>query len=403
MKFSKLSQLFLVSTIGLVVATLFTACNLVTIDYVFLATSAATDKCSGGQIETYAVDSQSGAVRSAKAPVCSGGVTPVALAISPGYQNLYVANQADKTVVHFSVADSGVITAKDTVTLSTAPVSLAVDPSGNALYVVSGTTSATLTVFAMSSGTIGAPTSQQALTVPGHETDLIVPTGVTVLANGSAVYATAYDISAYNPGGTTTSTANPGWIFGFSAGTGGALIASAGSPFKAGVKPSALAADPTSRFVYVTDFASNQLVAYGVYSGGVLNFLLNGPFRTGSEPTSVAIDPRGKFMYVSNALDSSVTAYVIDLPTGTPSTAVNPTGSATNSTDTQPNAITVDPALGRFVYTANILGNSISGFRLDPTAGTLTQTQSTPYPSGSKPTALVAVPHGNHSIQTVTP
>jgi 6-phosphogluconolactonase (cycloisomerase 2 family) len=164
-----------------------------------------------------------------------------------------------------------------------------------------------------------------------------------------------------------------------------------------------LAADPTSRFVYVTDFASNQLVAYGVYSGGVLNFLLNGPFRTGSEPTSVAIDPRGKFMYVSNALDSSVTAYVIDLPTGTPSTAVNPTGSATNSTDTQPNAITVDPALGRFVYTANILGNSISGFRLDPTAGTLAQTQSTPYPSGSKPTALVAVPHGNHSIQTVTP
>ena len=57
MKFSKLSQLFLVSMIGLVVATLFTACNLVTIDYVFLATSAATDKCSGGQIETYAVDS----------------------------------------------------------------------------------------------------------------------------------------------------------------------------------------------------------------------------------------------------------------------------------------------------------------------------------------------------------
>jgi DNA-binding beta-propeller fold protein YncE len=209
MKFSKLSQLFLVSTIGLVVATLFTACNLVTIDYVFLATSAATDKCSGGQIETYAVDSQSGAVRPAKDPVCSGGVTPVALAISPGYQNLYVANQADKTVVHFSVADNGVITAKDTVTLSTAPVSLAVDPSGNALYVVSGTTSATLTVFAMSSGTIGAPTSQQALTIPGHETDLIVPTGVTVLANGSAVYATAYDMSAYNPKKTTTNTANP--------------------------------------------------------------------------------------------------------------------------------------------------------------------------------------------------
>jgi 6-phosphogluconolactonase len=397
------SQLFLVSSIGLLVATLFTACQLVSIDYVFLATTGGTTKCAGGQIETYAVDSQSGAVRKANPPVCSGGNTPVALAISPGYTNLYVANAADKTVVHFAVAENGVLTSKDTVTLSSAPVSLAVSSSGNALYVVSGSTSVTLTAYALTSGTIGSVTAQQALTVPGFTSDSLVPTGVTALANGSAVYVTAYDMSAYNPGGTTTSTANPGWVFGFSAGTGGTLTATAGSPYKAGVKPSGLAADPTSRFVYVTDFASNQLIGYGVYSGEVLNFLLNGPFRTGAEPSSVAIDPRGKFMYISNALDSSVSAYVIDLATGTPSSAVNPTGSSTNSTDTQPAAIAIDPALGRYVYTANFLGNSISGFRLDPTAGTLIITQSTPYPSGSKPTALVIVPHGNHSIQTVTP
>ena len=126
---------------------------------------------------------------------------------------------------------------------------------------------------------------------------------------------------------------------------------------------------------------------------------LLGPFRTGSQPTSVAIDPRGKYMYVSNALDSSVSAYVIDLATGTPSAAVNPTGSATNSTDTQPVSIAIDPALGRFVYTANYLGNSVSGFQIDPNAGTLKTTQATPYPSGSKPTALAIVPHGNHSLR----
>lgn len=403
MKFSKLSQLLLVSSIGLLVATLFTACQLVTVDYVFLATSAGTTKCAGGQIETFAVDSQSGAVRKGAEPVCSGGTTPVALAVSPDEGNLYVANQTDKTVVHFAVATNGVLSSKDTVTLSSAPVTLAVDPSGKALYVVSGTNSATLTVYALSSGTIGSITTQLPLTIPGFAGDSLVPTGVTALESGTAVYVTAYDSSAYNPGGATTSTANPGWVFGFSVGSGGALTAASGSPYKAGVKPTALAADPTSRFVYVTDFASNQLVAYGVYSGGVLNFLLNGPFRTGAEPTSVAIDPRGKFMYVSNALDSTVTAYVIDLSTGTPSTAVNTTGASANSTDTQPAAITIDPALGRFVYTANFLGNSISGFRLNPTAGTLVQTQATPYPSGSKPTALIAVPHGNHSIQTVTP
>ncbi len=403
MKFSKWSQLFLVSSIGLLVATLFSACQLVTIDYVFLATSAGTTACPGGQLETYAVDSQSGAVRSAAAAVCSGGTTPVTMAVSPTYTDLYVGNQGDMTVVHFAVSATGVLSSKDTVTLNAPPVSLAVSSSGDALFVVSGTTSATLTEYALSSGAIGSVTAQESLTIPGYSTDSVVPTGVTTLANGGAVYVAAYDASAYNPGGVTTSTANPGWLFGFSTATGGALTATSGSPYKAGVKPSALVADPTSRFVYVTDFAQDQLIGYGVYTGYALEFLVNGPYKSGGQPASVKIDPRGKFMYVANSLDSTVTAYVIDLTTGTPSTAVNATGTQNNNTDTQPVAIGVDPALGRYVYTANYLGNSISGFRLDPTAGTLKQTQATPYPTGQKPTALLIVPHGNHSVQITAP
>jgi 6-phosphogluconolactonase len=403
MKFSKLSQLFLVSTIGLLVATLLSACQLVTIDYVFLASSAPTANSANGQIDTFAVDSESGAIRKGAATVSSGGVTPVALAISPGYSNLYVANAGNNTVVHFDVASNGVLTAQDTVTLSAPPVSLAVNATGTALYIVSGTTSATLSEYALSNGTIGNVTAEETLQIPGFAGDTVVPTGITVLANGNAVYVTAYDQSAYNPGGTTTSTAHPGWVFGFTIGSGGALAPSAGSPYQAGVKPSSLIADPTNRFVYVTDFASNQLIGYGIQSGSILSFLINGPFKTGNQPQSVAIDPRGKYMYVANSLDSSVSAFVIDLTTGTPSSAVNATGSATNSTDTQPVSIAVDPALGRYVYTANYLGNSVSGFRLNPNTGTLQQTQATPYPSDQKPTALVIVPHGNHSTQAVFP
>ena len=403
MKFYKLSQLVLVSGIGLLVATLLTACQLVTIDYVFLATAAPTANSPDGQIDTYAVDSQSGALRKGAPTVLSGGVTPVAMAVSPGYLNLYVAHAGDNTVVHFNIAPNGVLTAKDTVTLNNPPVSLAVNASGTALFVVSGTSSATLTEYALSSGTIGSVTAQLSLQIPGYETDSVVPTGVTALANGNAVYATLYDKSAFFPGGTTTSTAHPGWIFGFAVDSSGGLTPSSGSPYQAGVKPSALVSDPTNRFVYVTDFASNQLIGYAIQSTSMLNFLINGPFKTGNQPQSVAIDPRGKYMYVANSLDSSVSAYVIDLATGTPSSAINATGSATNSTDTQPVSIAVDPALGRFVFTANFLGDSISGFRLDPNVGTLTPTQATPYPSDHQPTALVIVPHGNHSSQSVTP
>ena len=79
----------------------------------------------------------------------------------------------------------------------------------------------------------------------------------------------------------------------------------------------------------------------------------------------------------------------------------NVTGSQTNSTDTEPVAIALDPSEGRYIYTANYLGNSLSGFRLDPNTGTLVTTQSPPYPTGAKPSAVLIVPHGNHATQWV--
>ena len=407
MKFSKLSRLFLVSMIGLAVASLLTACQIVTIDYVFVASSQGSGSSSAGQIQTYDADSQTGALRIGQPAVPSGGSNPVSMAVSSDFANLYVANAGNSSVVHFSLDGNGVLKQKDTVTASSTPVSIAVNAAITYLYVVSGTTSATLTAYPLSSGTIGAA-SQAPLTVPGYAGDTIVPTAVTVLANNNAVYIAAYDQSAYNPGCTPvatciTSTANPGWIFGFTVGSGGALTQAAGSPWKAGIKPSALAADPTSRFLYATDFASNELIGYTIQSGSVLNFLINGPFKTGNEPSAIAIDPRGKYIYVSNSLDSAVSSYTIDLATGTPSGIFSTTGGQSNATDTQPVAIVVDSALARFVYTANHLGDSVSGFEMNTDTGAISPTQATPYPAGASPTALASVPHGNHALQVTTP
>jgi 6-phosphogluconolactonase (cycloisomerase 2 family) len=395
MKFSKLSQLFLVSAIGLLVATLFTACQLVTVDYVFVSSASG--------INTYAVDSESGALRLAAPEVTTGVNVPVSMALTSDYLHLYVANQGNNTVVHYTIASNGVLTSSDSVTLAEKPVALAVNAANTYLYVVSGTTSATLSEYPLSSGKIGTATNVTApLAIPGFAGDTVVPTNVAVLPSNAAVYVTAYDKSAYNPGGTTSSSASPGWVFGFAVGTGGALTPSANSPYKAGVKPVGIVAEPANRFVYVTDYASNQMVAYGINNGSTLTYLLNGPYKTGNEPIAITVDPRGKFLYVANSLDSTVTAYSIDLATGTPSGAVNPTGQGSNGTDAQPVSIAVDPSEGRYVYTANFLGNSLSGFRLDPTAGTISPTQATPYPTGQNPTAVVIVPHGNHSLQTIS-
>jgi 6-phosphogluconolactonase len=420
MKFNTPRQLVPVSLIGLVAAGLLTACQIVTVDYVFVAASAGSGTSSNGVIDVFAADSESGALRSAVSAVPSGGATPVAMAVTKNYQNLYVANQGSNNVAHFAIASNGELTQKDVVSLGkegSKPVSIAVNNAGTWLYVVNAeypsstgnVAGAALAAFPLSSdGAIGTAASNGGLAywplqVPDFTSDLIVPTGVTALANNDSVYVSAFDQSAYNPGGTATSSANPGWVFGFAVGSGGALTPTSGSPYRAGVKPTALAADPTNRFVYVTDYASNELIGYSIQSKNVLEFLINGPFKTGNEPQAVTIDPRGKYIYVANALDSSVSAYAIDLTTGTPSAAINVTGSATNSTDTEPVALIVDAALGRFVYTANFLGDSVSGFELNPNTGNLTQTQSTPYPSSASPSALASVPHGGHSLQTVTP
>jgi 6-phosphogluconolactonase len=423
MKFNKLSQLFLVSIIGLLAAALLTSCEIVTIDYVFVANSAGSGSSSAGQIQTYDADSETGALRIGAPSVPSGGSAPVAMAVTSDYGNLYVANQGNNSVVHFTLSGSGALTQKDTITAVSMPVAIAVNATNTYLYVVSCVPSsptsltcagaASVTAYSLSSGTIGSSVSSMPLRLYGayaaNSADTIVPTGINVLVNNNpaltttnGVYVSAYDQSAYNPGGATTSTANPGWVFGFTVGSSGTLTP-APSPYQAGVKPSAVTSDPTNRFLYVTDFASNEVVGYTIQSGGLLDFMVNGPFKTGNEPSALTVDPRGKYLYVTNALDNTVSSYNITLATGTPSGLVNVAGNATPSTATQPVSVIVDAALGRFVYTANHLDNSLSGFKMDPNTGVLTPAQATPYPTGAGPTALASVPHGNHSIESTAP
>jgi 6-phosphogluconolactonase len=403
MKFSKVSQLVLVSALGLAVATLLSGCLLVSIDYVFVADSAGNTPGSAGQIQTFAADAASGALRVIDKTISSGGSTPVALATTANFANLYAANQGNNSLVNFTIADDGTLTQKESVTVPFTPAAIAVNVAGSFVYVVGGSNPGKLAVYPLSSGNIGALAATVSLTVPDNPNDLLVPTAVNVLANGASVYVAAWDQSAYNPDFTLTSSANPGWVYAFSVGTGGALTPASGSPYQAGIKPTAVTSDPTNRFVYVTDYASNDLIGYTVQTNGVLSFLVNGPFKTGNQPAAAIIDPRGLYLYVANSLSNTVSGYAITLATGAPSGLSSSSGIGASSTDTQPIAILMDPALGRFVYTANFLGNSISGFRVDPNTGTMTQTQSTPYPTDSHPAAIAAVPHGNHAVQAVAP
>jgi hypothetical protein len=58
-----------------------------------------------------------------------------------------------------------------------------------------------------------------------------------------------------------------------------------------------------------------------------------------------------------------------------------------------PVAIGIDPSTEHFLFTASFLGNTVDGFVLSTTAGTLIESQFSPFPASTNPTAVAAIPH----------
>jgi DNA-binding beta-propeller fold protein YncE len=330
-------------------------------------------------------------------PFPSGGRDPVAEAVSTDYKNLYVVNQDDNSIVQFVIGNDGKLYPQNTVnTPGIYPLAVAV--SGSNLYVLdtyqplptcstAAPCSGSVAVFPIAaasgstpSGILGSPAANGnlnywPLNLPGKPNDVLLPTGITVLASGADIYVSAYD-----------STSATGYVFGFSASSSGTLTPlNGGVPFAAGIYPSAIASDPSSQYVYVTDSGMGVVIGYSVQSG-VLSPLSGSPFPAGNQPSAVVVDPAGGMAFVANALDSTVTAYT------TNSGALTRAGSFT--TGLQPVAIGIDPSSKHFLYTANFLGNNLSGFELSSVDGPLLNTQNSPYTANAQPTAVAAIPHG---------
>jgi 6-phosphogluconolactonase len=183
-----------------------------------------------------------------------------------------------------------------------------------------------------------------------------------------------------------------GYIFGFSVGSNGALTAIPGSPFAARPGspspaeslPCGIASDSSGGHVYVTDYIKGDVLGFSVASGVLTS--LGSPFPAGNQPLAITVDPTYSFAYVANSLDGTVSAYSIGS-----SGALSSIG--TYDTGIQPVAIGIDPSASHFVFTANFLGNNVSDFEMSTTAGTLINTQHSPYTSNAQPTAVAAVPN----------
>jgi DNA-binding beta-propeller fold protein YncE len=202
---------------------------------------------------------------------------------------------------------------------------------------------------------------------------VFVPTAITTAASGAYVYIAGYD-----------SSSNAGYVFGFASNPDGTLSTLPGFPVPVGTQPSALASDATGTYLYVTDAAQNVIHGFQI-NGGALGQLPGSPYSAGGKPSAIVLDATGSFAIVANAQDSNVTVYSLS--------AGALTRVGTYTTGTQPVAIGIDPSLNEYVFTANFLGNNVSGFRLDRNNGTLLNSQFSPSAANANPTAVAAITH----------
>ncbi len=389
MKLSTFGRIALASVVSVGLGAGVTACGPSnTIDFLYVTAS----KQNPGQISVYKVDSEAGALyQIADSPYPSGGRNPVADVASANGKNLYVINHDDNTIVEFAIGTDGKLYPQQTCNMpGSYPTQLAVNQAGTYLYVVETyqpnfSTNipgpGALVVFPINAnGQLGA-TSSLCQTVPDG-TNAFFPLGnnpvsVNVLAGGSFVYAV-------NESDATISALQVG---------SDGVLSSIGL-YKVGTSPNAVTTDPSGKFLYVTDGASNQMYGFQVQASGAL-VMMPAPFKTDNLPDAVAVDPRGIYVYVANYNGNDVNAYTIDQATGN---ATPISGSVTYAVGSGPLCILVEPSEGRYIYTANFLSNNVSGLYLDPATGGVSAVQNTPFGSGQQPTCSAAITHGHHTV-----
>jgi 6-phosphogluconolactonase len=414
MKFNKSSQLVLVAAASLLAASLVTACSQIdqtlTVDFVFVASSKAAGANNYGQIDVFEINSESGKMRHIPAsPFPSGGRDPVSEAVSADYGSLFVANQDDNNIVQFVIGTDGKLYPYNTVnTPGIFPVAIAANKAN--LFVVdtyqplaicstADPCSGSIGVFPLTTATstvpvaIGAPVTNAALSASywpiqlAGSSDIIVPTAINI-ASGSNDGSNAYVyVAAYDSSVSPTA----GYIFGFQVGSGGVLSALPGSPFAAGTQPSGIASDSTGSYLYVTDFARSDVLGYSIAASGALTSLAASPFPAGNQPSAIVVDPAYPYAYVVNSLDATIEAYSVS--NGELTFLGGSSTPVIYSTGTQPVAVGIDPSTERFIFTANFLNDNVSGFELSPSAGSLVESQFSPFPSDDWPTAVAAIPH----------
>jgi len=261
----------------------------------------------------------------------------------------------------------------------TPPAAVRVDPSDTVAYI--GDAPHTLTAIVPDG--IG-PTVQWSLSGPGALSALQGPTTQYLPPTEQIPCPVAVNISATTGGGSSSAFLSlrprlPREVNGLviTADSDADSISafawerSTGELFKgaylAGSEPVAVAVDPWFRFVFVANFASDDVSVFQIALPGLAG-VPGSPFATAQSPMSIATAPDGRFIYVAHGGDagSYVSSLAVDPGAGT----LSPVPGSPFLLPAPPQAVAMHPS-GRFLITADgtTPTGSVSAYPVDPTTG----------------------------------
>jgi 6-phosphogluconolactonase (cycloisomerase 2 family) len=186
----------------------------------------------------------------------------------------------------------------------------------------------------------------------------------------------------------------------YTMGANGALNTSAASSVTTGPYPYSIAVVPSGLYAYVANNGSNNVSEYTI-SAGVLTSNTptanpTGTIAAGTNPVSVTIDPTGSYVYVVNAGSNDISQYTIGTPSSLTPGALTAIGTTKVMPGTTPYSIAVDPS-GNYAYVANYGDGTISEYKINAGALTLTATLPVPVSGNNNPASITVDPTGKYA------
>lgn len=180
------------------------------------------------------------------------------------------------------------------------------------------------------------------------------------------------------------------FIFGDGNGSASAftLNADTGVPTQTSIVPGnnggfGIAVNPAVTFLYTDDVSNGGIDAFSISPAGALTPISGSPFAMPSDwappqVDNIAIDPSGKFLYTPDAASNVVVGFTIDAATG----ALSPMSGSPFPAGASPQQVVVTPS-GQFLYASD--GNDpqggISAYTIDSSTGNLTPIAGSPFPT----------------------